>query len=50
VTAAIASAQDRARLWPRLLDAYPGYARYEERTAGLRDIPIVLLTPRRRED
>jgi deazaflavin-dependent oxidoreductase (nitroreductase family) len=38
-----ADAQERSRLWPRLLVMYPGYARYQQRTS--REIPVVLLTP-----
>ena len=44
VTATTASLDDRAAWWPRVLDAYDGYAAYESRTD--REIPVVLLDPR----
>lgn len=43
VTARIATEAERDRLWPLITRTYPGYARYQERTA--RSIPVVLLTP-----
>jgi len=43
VTARAATADEHDRLWPLVTETYPGYARYEKRTA--RAIPIVLLTP-----
>lgn len=43
VTARIATDAERERLWPQITRTYPGYARYQERTA--RQIPVVLLTP-----
>ena len=42
--ARIATAAERAELWPRVIGAYSGYARYQERTE--RVIPLVLLEPR----
>jgi F420H(2)-dependent quinone reductase len=39
-----ATAEERARLWPRLTAIYPPYDSYQARTR--RDIPVVLLTPR----
>jgi deazaflavin-dependent oxidoreductase (nitroreductase family) len=39
-----ATPEERAELWPRVTAAYPGYARYQERT--LREIPIVICEPR----
>ncbi|MQA61508.1 MAG: nitroreductase family deazaflavin-dependent oxidoreductase [Actinophytocola sp.] len=41
--ASIASADERAALWPRVVAAYRGYASYQRKTA--REIPLVLLTP-----
>jgi deazaflavin-dependent oxidoreductase (nitroreductase family) len=41
VRARIASAEERARLWPRVKRENPAYAEYEQRTA--REIPVVLL-------
>jgi len=43
VTATTASADERAVWWPRVLDAYDGYADYESRTD--REIPVVFLDP-----
>ncbi len=40
-TARTAGVEERARLWPRLVEMYPGYAGYQEKTD--REIPIVLL-------
>jgi deazaflavin-dependent oxidoreductase (nitroreductase family) len=42
VRARTASPDERARLWPAITAGYPGYARYQERTA--RRIPLVILT------
>lgn len=42
-TATTASPADRTIWWPRVLDAYDGYAEYESRTA--REIPVVFLDP-----
>ena len=39
-----ATAQERATLWPRLLDIYPSYGIYQERTD--RELPVVVLEPR----
>jgi deazaflavin-dependent oxidoreductase (nitroreductase family) len=38
-----ASPEERATLWPRVVDAYDAYARYAGRTE--REIPIVILEP-----
>jgi deazaflavin-dependent oxidoreductase (nitroreductase family) len=43
VTARQASAEEKARLWPRITDVYPGYDEYTTRTT--REIPVVILTP-----
>lgn len=43
VRAAKASAEERARLWPRLVEMYPYFAEYQQRTT--REIPVVVLTP-----
>jgi len=34
----------RARLWPALVDLYPGFAAYQSWTS--REIPVVVLSPR----
>lgn len=39
-----ASAEEKAELWPRIVDAYRGYAGYQRRTD--RDIPVVICEPR----
>jgi F420H(2)-dependent quinone reductase len=44
VTARKATAAERKRLWPKVVDAYGGYAGYQKRTD--RQIPLVLLEPR----
>lgn len=45
VRARTADLQERARWWPRLVAAYPGYAGYQSRTD--RAIPVVFLEPER---
>ena len=42
--ARVASAEERAELWPRVTEKYRGYASYQTRTD--REIPLVLLEPR----
>lgn len=44
VHARVATPEERARLWPRVVDAYGGYAGYQQRTS--RVIPLVILEPR----
>jgi deazaflavin-dependent oxidoreductase (nitroreductase family) len=39
----IASAQEREKLWPRVVELYSDYANYQERTK--REIPLVILSP-----
>jgi deazaflavin-dependent oxidoreductase (nitroreductase family) len=43
VRARTADAEERATWWPRVLEAYDGYAEYESRTK--REIPVVFLDP-----
>lgn len=43
VTARLANAEERTKWWPRIVDAYPGYAEYQSRTE--RPIPVVFLDP-----
>jgi deazaflavin-dependent oxidoreductase (nitroreductase family) len=43
-SARTASAEERDRLWPEMVDLYPGFEVYEGRTAGVREIPIVVLS------
>jgi deazaflavin-dependent oxidoreductase (nitroreductase family) len=42
--ARVASAEEKAELWPRVVGAYRGYAEYQTRTE--RDIPLVIVEPR----
>ncbi len=44
VRARRASSEERSRLWPRAVAAWPGYRTYQERTP--REIPLVILEPR----
>lgn len=43
MVARVATPDERERLWPRIVEALPNYARYQERTS--RVIPVVLLEP-----
>ncbi len=43
VRARTATPEEREKLWPRLVDLYPGYAVYQSRTD--REIPVVILSP-----
>jgi deazaflavin-dependent oxidoreductase (nitroreductase family) len=47
VRARVATAEERRRLWPLVVDAYRGYEAYQRRTR--REIPLVVLEPRRLE-
>ncbi|TCJ93719.1 nitroreductase family deazaflavin-dependent oxidoreductase [Nocardia alba] len=44
MTAHVATPDERATLWPRVVSAYKGYGDYQKKTT--REIPLVLLTPR----
>jgi deazaflavin-dependent oxidoreductase (nitroreductase family) len=44
MSARIATADERAELWPRVTSAYKGYAGYQTKTT--REIPLVILEPR----
>ena len=39
-----ATPEERARLWPRIIETAPAYGRYQQRTA--REIPLVILSDR----
>jgi deazaflavin-dependent oxidoreductase (nitroreductase family) len=41
--ARVASKEEKAQLWPRVVSAYRGYDQYQRRTE--RDIPLVILEP-----
>ena len=43
LVARTADADEKAELWPRIVDAYKGYAGYEDKTD--RDIPVVICEP-----
>jgi deazaflavin-dependent oxidoreductase (nitroreductase family) len=45
VLAHVATAEERERLWPALLELYPAYGDYQDRTGG-REIPLVVLRTR----
>ena len=42
--ARVATPEERARLWPRVVSAWGGYAGYQRRTE--REIPLMILEPR----
>ncbi len=42
MTARVATADEKAELWPRITEAYKGYGGYQDKTD--RDIPVVILT------
>ncbi|MBO0680001.1 nitroreductase family deazaflavin-dependent oxidoreductase [Mycolicibacterium sp. S2-37] len=44
VRAVVAGPEERARLWPRLVDVYADFANYQSWTE--REIPVIVLTPR----
>lgn len=44
MTARVADADERARMWPIITSKYKNYAGYQEKTS--REIPLVLLTPK----
>ena len=44
VHARVATPDERKRLWPKVVDAYGDYARYQQRTE--REIPLVILERR----
>jgi deazaflavin-dependent oxidoreductase (nitroreductase family) len=44
VRARIATPDERQRLWPKVVDVWPGYEGYQRRTG--REIPLVMLEPR----
>jgi deazaflavin-dependent oxidoreductase (nitroreductase family) len=43
MTARIASAEERARMWPQITSKYRNYASYQDKTE--REIPLVVLEP-----
>jgi F420H(2)-dependent quinone reductase len=47
VRARLAAGEERARLWSALVANYRDYARYERKTLGTRELPVVVLEPLR---
>jgi deazaflavin-dependent oxidoreductase (nitroreductase family) len=45
VRARLAGGDERARLWAALVANYRDYARYERKTRGNRELPVVVLEP-----
>ena len=45
VTARIVSREERARVWSLVTAQYPAYEDYAARTEGIREIPLVILSP-----
>ncbi|RZQ59249.1 nitroreductase/quinone reductase family protein [Amycolatopsis suaedae] len=45
VRARVASAEERAAYWPRLVELYAAFDTYQRRTGG-REIPVLILEPR----
>jgi deazaflavin-dependent oxidoreductase (nitroreductase family) len=45
VRARLARGDERARLWSLLVANYRDYARYERKTRGTRELPVVVLEP-----
>ena len=46
VRARVAGAEERKRLWPKVLDVYGPYADYQRRADKVgREIPLVILEP-----
>jgi deazaflavin-dependent oxidoreductase (nitroreductase family) len=43
-TARVASDDEKAHMWPRIVEAYKGYAGYQDKTE--RNIPVVVCEPR----
>ncbi|MBM4385956.1 MAG: nitroreductase family deazaflavin-dependent oxidoreductase [Deltaproteobacteria bacterium] len=46
VRARLAAGEERARLWAALVANYRDYARYERKTRGSRELPVVVVEPR----
>jgi deazaflavin-dependent oxidoreductase (nitroreductase family) len=46
VTAREVNGKERTEIWERQKAQMPGFADYEEKTKGIREIPVILLEPR----
>lgn len=44
-TAHVATGDERLRAWSLVTAQYPGYESYAERLRGVREVPLVILTP-----
>ena len=45
VRARVAEGDERERIWTKQKQLMPGFAEYEEKTRGIREIPVVILEP-----
>jgi deazaflavin-dependent oxidoreductase (nitroreductase family) len=45
VVARVAEGDERERIWTTQKERYPGFADYEEKTKGIREIPVIVLEP-----
>lgn len=45
VLARVAEGDEREQIWTTQKQRYPGFAEYEDKTEGLREIPVVILEP-----
>jgi deazaflavin-dependent oxidoreductase (nitroreductase family) len=45
VVAREANGEERDRIWTTQKERYHGFAEYEEKTKGIRDIPVIVLEP-----
>ena len=43
VRARVAEGEERERIWEEQKRVWPGFADYEEKTAGIREIPVIVL-------
>ena len=43
VHAHVAKGEERERIWSKQKSVWPGFAEYEEKTKGVREIPVVVL-------
>lgn len=43
--ARVVEGEERAQWWERSVAAFPTYAEYEQKTAGLREIPLFVIEP-----
>ena len=46
VAARVVSGDERERIWSKQKKDYPGFAEYEAKTAGIREIPVIVLERR----